>query len=132
MKKHIVVVGAGAFGGWTAWHCLEKGYRVTLVDAWGGGNSLSSSGDETRVIRSVYTDSIYAEMAQRSAQIWRENEAQFGQKILHTNGVLTMGGTDDTRIRAAIPIFEKLGIDYEELDKKAAAKRHSVHQFGRN
>ena len=27
------VVGAGAFGGWTALHLLRRGARVTLLDA---------------------------------------------------------------------------------------------------
>lgn len=46
-KLHVAVVGAGAFGGWTALYLLRRGARVSLVDAWGPGNSRSSSGDET-------------------------------------------------------------------------------------
>ena len=53
-QRHVVVVGAGAFGGWTALHLLRRGVRVTLVDAWGPGNSRASSGGETRVIRGTY------------------------------------------------------------------------------
>src|SRR5215218_8740896 len=50
----VVVVGAGAFGGWTALHLLRKGYKVTLVDQFGPGNNQASSGGETRVIRAFY------------------------------------------------------------------------------
>lgn len=46
----VVVVGAGAFGGWTAWHLAKKGVHVTLLDAYGPGNSRASSGGETRQI----------------------------------------------------------------------------------
>ena len=42
----IAVIGAGAFGGWTAYHLQKKGARVTLVDTWGPGNSRSTSGDK--------------------------------------------------------------------------------------
>lgn len=52
-KSSVVVIGAGAFGGWLAHFLAEAGHKVTLVDAWGPGNSRSSSGDETRVIRST-------------------------------------------------------------------------------
>ena len=52
--RHIVVVGAGAFGGWTALELRRRGARVTLVDAWGPGNARASSGGETRVIRATY------------------------------------------------------------------------------
>ena len=50
---HVAVVGAVAFGGWTALHLLRLGARVTLIDSWGPGNSRSSSGGETRVIRGI-------------------------------------------------------------------------------
>src|SRR4051812_50164755 len=53
-QPHIVVVGAGAFGGWTALFLRRQGARVTLLDSWGPGNSRASSGGETRVIRATY------------------------------------------------------------------------------
>lgn len=46
----VAVVGAGAFGGWTALHLRRAGAEVTLVDAWGPRNSRASSGGETRVL----------------------------------------------------------------------------------
>src|SRR6202023_1323582 len=34
-KTHIAVIGAGAFGGWTALYLLRRGARVTLLEARG-------------------------------------------------------------------------------------------------
>jgi Mlc titration factor MtfA (ptsG expression regulator) len=34
----VVVVGAGAFGGWTALYLRELGHRVTLIDQYGATN----------------------------------------------------------------------------------------------
>lgn len=48
--RRVIVVGAGAFGGWTALHLRRAGAKVTLVDAWGPGNARASSGGETRVV----------------------------------------------------------------------------------
>ena len=124
MKQHITVIGAGAFGGWTALMLLRNGYKVTLIDAWGAGNSRSSSGDETRVIRSVYADKIYAEMAHRSGQIWRENEKAFNAKIFHPIGVLNLIGKDDSRLKVALNHFDDLGFKYEEFSIKEAAKHY--------
>ena len=124
MKDHIAVIGAGAFGGWTALMLRRKGYKVTLIDAWGAGNSRSSSGDETRVIRSVYGDRIYAEMACRARQIWQENEKAFGMKIFHPIGVLNLIGQDDSRLKAALMHFDDLGFPYQEFSKKEAAKQY--------
>src|SRR5215203_932621 len=39
---HVVVIGAGAWGGWTAYHLRERGAQVTLIDAYGPGNSRST------------------------------------------------------------------------------------------
>jgi len=54
-KPHIAVIGAGAFGGWTALHLLRSGAKVTLLDAWGPGHSRSSSGGESRVCQYTNT-----------------------------------------------------------------------------
>ena len=52
----IVVIGAGAWGGWTALNLRQMGAKVTLVDAYGPGNGRSTSGDESRGVRSSYGD----------------------------------------------------------------------------
>ena len=44
----VAVIGAGAFGGWTAYHLQKMGAKVTLIDTWGPGDSRSTSGEETR------------------------------------------------------------------------------------
>jgi glycine/D-amino acid oxidase-like deaminating enzyme len=50
----IVVVGAGAFGGWTALYLRDMGFSVRLVDRYGPGNSRATSGGESRQIRAGY------------------------------------------------------------------------------
>src|SRR3984885_14195983 len=88
-KAHVVVVGAGAFGGGTALYLLRGGARVTLVDAWGPGNSRASSGGETRVIRGTYgPDQPYTKMAARAIQLWRENQQSWKMKLMHRLGGL--------------------------------------------
>ena len=50
----VIVVGAGAFGAWTALSLIERGMRVVLVDVYGVGNAKASSGGESRNIRAAY------------------------------------------------------------------------------
>jgi glycine/D-amino acid oxidase-like deaminating enzyme len=52
----VVVLGAGAFGLWTALHLRRLGASVRVVDAYGPANSRSTSGGETRGVRSSYGD----------------------------------------------------------------------------
>jgi glycine/D-amino acid oxidase-like deaminating enzyme len=94
-KPHIAVIGAGAFGGWTALHLLERGARVTLLDAWGPGNSRASSGGETRVMRGTYgPDQPYTEMAARALKLWAKFEQRWKRQFLHRTGVLWMAGAN--------------------------------------
>jgi glycine/D-amino acid oxidase-like deaminating enzyme len=75
-KPRIAVIGAGAFGGWTALSLLRKGAIVTLVDAWGPGNSRASSGGETRVIRATYgSKRQYVQMAVRLSIFGRKTKS---------------------------------------------------------
>src|SRR5271166_4390370 len=95
-KSRIAVVGAGAFGGWTALHLLRRGACVTLLDAWGPGNSRSSSGGETRIIRGTYgPNQPYTKMAARALRLWKEHENRWGRQLLHRTGVLWMATSDD-------------------------------------
>lgn len=78
LRTTIIVVGAGAFGGWSALQLLREGAKVTLLDAWGPGNSRASSGGETRVIRTTYgPDRLCTQMAARALQLWQENEQRW-------------------------------------------------------
>src|SRR5215467_12149049 len=104
-KTSVAVVGAGAFGGWTALHLLRAGAQVTLVDAWGPGNSRASSGGETRVIRGTYgPDGIYTRMVARSLELWKENEARWSLRLYHRTGALWMvSGQEDQYEKDSLP-----------------------------
>ena len=55
-SSDIVVIGAGAFGIWTALYLQRLGATVTVVDLYGAGNSRQTSGGETRGVRTSYGD----------------------------------------------------------------------------
>jgi sarcosine oxidase len=124
-KPHVVVVGAGAFGGWTALHLLERGARVTLVDAWGPGNSRASSGGETRIMRCAYgADQRYTEMAARALELWAKYERQWKRKLLHRNGVLWMADDhDDVFERESMKTLRSIGAKFKELSTAKMKKR---------
>lgn len=124
-RMHVAVVGAGAFGGWTALHLLRNGARVTLIDAWGPGNSRSSSGGETRVIRGTYgPHQPYTAMAARALKLWRENERRWKCQLVHRIGVLWMAANnDDAWENGSIDELKKARIPHERLSSRALKKR---------
>ena len=126
----VLVVGAGAFGGWTALALLRAGMRVTLVDAWGAGNSRASSGGETRVIRGVYGGvEAYTEMAARAFVLWREAEKQWQRQILFPTGALWLCAADDSYVRRSIAPLTAVGLRVDELSPAEAARRYPQMNF---
>lgn len=124
-QPHVVVVGAGAFGGWTALYLRRRGARVTLVDAWGPGNSRASSGGETRVIRATYGPrEVYTRMAARALTLWKENERRWHRTLYHGIGVLWLVESDETYERAALPILRDARIAVEELTGPEVTRRY--------
>ncbi len=124
-KLHVAVVGAGVFGGWTALYLLRRGARVTLIDAWGPGNSRASSGGETRVIRGTYgPDQPYTKMAARALKLWRENERKWKRQFLHRIGVLWMAaGGDDEWEHGSLSALKEARIPYERMSARELTKR---------
>jgi sarcosine oxidase len=130
MALHVAVIGAGAFGGWTALHLVRAGARVTLLDAWGPGNARASSGGETRVIRGIYGGSQrYVELTARSLALWWEHEARWQQRLYHRTGALWMFSGDDAYARSALPYLREIGLEVAELTPADAARRYSQIHF---
>jgi len=124
-KPHVAVIGAGAFGGWTALHLQERGARVTLLDAWGPGNSRASSGGETRVMRGTYgPDQPYTEMAARALKLWAKYERRWKRQFLHRAGVLWMAsGSDHGFERGSAKALRAAKIKFQELSAAQMKKR---------
>lgn len=126
-----MVVGAGAFGGWTALWLVRRGARVTLVDARGPGNIQASSGGETRVTRAVYgTNAPATRLAIRSMDLWKEEQSRLGVELYRERGVVWLTTTaDESYLAAALPLLREAGRPFEEMTPAAAAKRWPAMSF---
>jgi glycine/D-amino acid oxidase-like deaminating enzyme len=127
-KSSIIVVGAGAFGGWSALFLLRRGLHVTLIDAWGAGNSRSTSGDETRVIRSTYgANEFYFDMNVRALELWKENEKLWSKKLFFNTGVLWFCYEEKTPILDdSIPFARKHHKEYDYLTLSELSRKFPV------
>ena len=124
-RSSVVVIGAGAFGGWTALHLREMGHDVTLVDAYGPGNSRATSGDETRQIRCGYGDRLlYARSALRAMTAWREREQQFGVALLNPTGRLQLAPAWSPSLKATQATLSTLGVPFETMTDGDLRKRY--------
>ena len=123
-QTSVVVVGAGVFGGWTALYLLRSGAKVTLLDAWGPGNSRASSGGETRIIRATYGGrQLYSQMAVDALRLWKENERRWQQKLFFHTGVLWMAGASHAYEQEAMKVLKQVRAPFEKLSANEAARR---------
>lgn len=112
----VAIVGAGVFGAWTAYHLQRSGKKVALIDAYGAGNSRSSSGDESRIMRMGYgADEIYTRSAQRSLQLWKNFQAEGLSSVFYQTGVLWLAHEGDPYPIKSAEVLTTLGIPFENL-----------------
>ena len=129
-RPRIAVIGAGAFGGWTALHLVRAGAEVVLLDAWGAGNPRSSSGGETRVIRAVYgPDPVYVELVRRAWPHWEALARGTGERLYVETGALWMNRGDDSYVRSSLPIVQDFGFSVEELTVSESSRRYPQIDF---
>ena len=126
-----VVIGAGAFGSWAAYHLRKTGRSVALLDQYGPANSRASSGDESRIMRAGYgADEIYTRWAMRSRELWIELFDAAGQpELFQHSGALWTPSPSDPRGPATRAAFEKCGVEFENLGMAEIAARFPQFHF---
>ena len=130
----MAVVGAGAFGAWTALHLQQSGAQVVLLDQYGPANSRATSGGETRGVRTGYGDRphglLWTRWAKRAIEKWNEWDERWRDMLLPR----VFFATSDLIVRDEWTEFmedtrkhwDETGVRYEVLDADEVAKRWPV------
>src|SRR6478672_9090466 len=132
----IVVIGAGGWGSFTALNLRKKGFNVTMVDAYGPGNARSTSGDETRGVRSSYGDrtgqqgEMWTLWARESMKRWIAFDDEWGREmrlnLFHKTGDLIMRTEwDNFQLRCKV-WWDKNKIPYQILKPDDVKKAFPV------
>ncbi|MBI4521291.1 MAG: FAD-dependent oxidoreductase, partial [Gemmatimonadetes bacterium] len=128
-RPEVVVVGAGAFGGWTALYLREMGHSVALVDAYGPGNSRATSGDELRGIRAGYGDrEVYTRWAIEALTRWRQRDEEWGKTLsrplLAPTGRLILRRDWDNDLRETKRLLDKHRVPNEVFRHDELVRRY--------
>jgi glycine/D-amino acid oxidase-like deaminating enzyme len=119
-----IVVGAGVFGAWTAWHLRKAGQRVLLLDAAGPAHSRASSGGESRLTRGSYgADEVYTRFALDSLPQWKWLSDQAGLPVFHPAGVLFFFQKREAYVDQSLETHRRLKLATQELDRAALEAR---------
>ena len=129
----IAVFGAGVFGAWTAYTLAQRGARVLLADAYGAGNSRSSSSGETRIIRMGYgRDEIYTRWSKRALELWKQFDAETGARIFHRTGVVWFVREDSPAATDTLAALERAGIPHKKLPHAEIQRRFPLISCAEN
>jgi sarcosine oxidase len=119
-----IVIGAGVFGSWTAWHLRRLGQRVLLLDAWGPAHARASSGGESRVTRTAYgADEVYTRMAWDSLPEWRWLSERSGLPVFHQTGVLFFFPRLESYVTQTLEVHKRLNLPTHALQRTELARR---------
>lgn len=123
-KYDVAVIGAGAFGAWTA-YCLRRlGKRVALLDAYGPAHSRASSGGETRILRMGYgPDELYTRSAVRSMKLWRDFMRRSGEELFLRTGMLWLARKQDRYPADSLGVLSRLHVRCEKLSRAQLVRR---------
>ncbi|HVE36236.1 MAG TPA: FAD-dependent oxidoreductase [Gemmatimonadaceae bacterium] len=132
----VVVVGAGLWGSFTAYHLRKSGVNVTLVDAYGPGNARSTSGDETRGVRSSYGDKrgtlgeLWMLWARESMKRWIQFDDEWGREmrlnLFHVTGdIIYRTEWDNFQLQCKL-WWDKNKIPYQVLNPDDVRKAFPV------
>jgi len=123
----VIVVGAGINGVVAAIELKKRGHTVRLLDPGPLPQPLAASTDISKAVRAGYgPDEDYTELAERSIELWRKWNRQFGLELYHETGVLFLRrgqmqpGDFEYESRR---IFEKRQHRFEVIDSKRLAER---------
>ncbi len=126
MSKSVIVVGAGAWGGWTAFHLKKAGFKVTLIDKKGPGNIDSGSGGKTRIIRLAYGGSeVYTDLTAQSFELWEEYSTAWNDRLYYEKGALWMfRGIAPAYAELSVPLMKEKGFSLDPLDLQILKQKY--------
>jgi len=131
-QADFLVVGLGAMGSAVLYQLAKRGANAIGIDRFAPPHRMGSSHGETRITRqAVGEGGDYAPLVINSHRIWRELEAETGEKLLSDCGVLVMApGSGPTShhgkpdfVARSIEVARDFGIVHEVLDGAEVARR---------
>jgi sarcosine oxidase len=117
----VVVVGAGVMGLATARALRRAGRDVLVLEQFELGHKRGSSHGKSRIVRLSYPAVRWVRLAQESYPLWRELEADCGERLLELRGTLDLGDWQSNR-----DALDACGIESEMLEAGEIERRFGI------
>lgn len=120
----VVVLGVGGMGSAVAYHLAKRGLSVAGIEQNSIGHDRGSSHGLTRIIRLAYFEHpAYVPLLRRAFALWRELEAESGQKLLHVTGAIDAGVPGSRVFEGSLEACRVHGLTHEVLNADQLNRR---------
>jgi sarcosine oxidase len=125
MSNHstVLIIGGGGMGLPTAWRLAKGGYSVRVLEQFKFFHNRGRSHTEHRIIRRTYNDDLYSRLMPHAYRLWKELEADSGQKLMYLVGGVDFGPEDDPTLNDIIRISRDLDVPLDVMTHEEARKR---------
>jgi sarcosine oxidase len=127
MDAEVGVVGAGTMGAMALWRLAKAGIDALGFEQFTLGHDRSAAGGESRMLRAA--GPATAPVLRRAVELWRELEAETGQRLLTQAGGLVIGAPDSDLVRSVLDTLQRSGRPHKVLDAVAMADRYPQHRL---
>ena len=127
-RYDAIVIGLGGMGSASAYHLARRGRRVLGLERFDLLHDLGSSHGLTRIIRLAYHEHpSYVPLLRRAYELWRDLEADAGERLLVITGSLEGGPEDGSTFRGALEAAELHDLENEVLDAGEMRRRYPAY-----
>jgi sarcosine oxidase len=126
-RYDAVVVGVGGMGSAALYHLARRGKRVLGLERFDLLHDRGSSHGLTRIIRLAYFEHPdYVPLLRRAYELWRELEAEAGERLLHVTGIVEGG---DRILEGVLRSCAEHDLEHEVLDGVEVARRFPAYRL---
>lgn len=126
----VVIIGVGGVGAMAAWRLSKAGHEVIALDQFFPDHDRGSSYGDSRIIRHVYSDSLYTCLMRDAYALWGELQSNMqGEDIFRKLGGIFVGSKDHPAIRDAEQALSSNGAEYELLDSTEIQNRYPAFRM---
>jgi monomeric sarcosine oxidase len=127
------VIGLGTMGSFAAVELARRGLSVIGFDRFTPPHHHGSHSGGTRIYRIAYPEGTgYVKLAQRAGELWDQAAGEFGAKLLHRTGMLSMGPPGEAFLKAVIDSASINRLQVETLSASEVYRRYPAFQLPEN
>ncbi len=124
------MVGLGSVGSMALWRASALGVSCIGLEQFAVPHDHGAYGGETRLFRLAYLEgSPYVPWLRRASELWRELEAETGERLFDAIGGLYIGSRQAKWLQTIGRVARAHGIAFEELGPREVAERFPPHML---